>query len=145
MDNDKNKSNKIIKIDRYKEIFLYGVCGFLATSLNIGAYYVFSHLMHIATIEATIYAWGVAVLFAYISNRKYVFQSKVDNFHGIVRECFFFIGCRGWGELIDIFAMFIFVSCIHLPDMYVKAFTNLLVIVFNYVASKFYIFKQKGM
>lgn len=132
---------KIIKkINR--ELVLYGICGVCVTFLNIGVYYVFSHILKLPVMVATVLAWMVAVVFAYIVNRKYVFRSNITNIHGIVREFFFFVGCRLWSECIDILAMFIFVSYLDFPDMIIKIIANFFVVVFNYLASKFYIFRN---
>lgn len=137
-----NSISMIKNINRYREITLYCLCGGCVTILNIGAYYFWSYIVNLTVLMSTILAWLIAVIFAYIVNRKYVFKSRVDNINGIVREFFFFVGCRGWSEMIDVLAMLIFVSYLSFPDMIIKGAANILVIIFNYLMSKFYIFRN---
>ena len=128
-------------IYRYRDVIFYGFFGACSTLLNIAAYYVLAYQFHFGTIISTIFAWVFAVLFAYVVNRLFVFQSQVRDAKGVIREFYMFMGCRLGSELLDIAAMYFFVDCMHYNDMIIKTAANVMVIIVNYIASKFFIFK----
>ena len=91
---------------------------------------------------STILAWVLSVLFAYVTNRKWVFHSEADTKKAVVKEIISFFACRIGTELVDLAAMFIFVDLLHCNDMAVKVIANIVVIILNYAASKFVIFRH---
>lgn len=128
-------------IKKYKSLILYVVFGGFTTLINILIYYVCARLLHMATIPSNIIAWVVAVLFAYITNRRWVFDSKSNTIKGIIVEVSTFAGCRLLTGGIDVGVMYVFVDICGFNDMIVKVLSNIIVIVLNYVASKLVIFK----
>ena len=127
---------------KYKSIILYAFFGVLTTMVNIATYYISAHLINLGTLFSTCLAWFVGVLFAYITNRKYVFESDKRELNAILREVFSFFSCRLATGAVDIAIMYIFVDIIHFDDMVIKIFSNIVVIVLNYVASKLIIFRR---
>ena len=95
------------------------------------------------TMISTVVAWVLAVLFAYITNRKWVFKSVANSRMEIVRELVSFFGCRIATGIVDWLCMFIFVEFLKFNDVLIKAVANILVIILNYIASKLIIFKKK--
>lgn len=126
---------------QYRDIISYGFFGACSTLINIVAYYVLAHYLHLQTIVSTIIAWIIAVLFAYIVNRIFVFHSQVQTIKAIFREFYMFTGCRLGTELLDIGAMYFFVDYLHYNDLIIKTVANIVVIIVNYIASKFFVFK----
>lgn len=127
-----------------KEIINYLIIGVLTTLISIGIYTILtiSILNPNNAIElqiANVISWIIAVLFAYITNRKYVFESKDKN---ILGELIKFSGSRITTLLIEIVFMFIFVSLIHFNDKIMKIIAQIIVIVLNYVFSKIFVFKK---
>lgn len=127
-----------------KEIINYLIIGVLTTLISIGVYTILtiSILNPNNAIElqiANVISWIIAVLFAYITNRKYVFESKDKN---ILGELIKFSGSRITTLLIEIVFMFIFVSLIHFNDKIMKIIAQIIVIVLNYVFSKIFVFKK---
>ena len=98
--------------------------------------------MGVGVVAATAYAWALSVAFAYVTNRIWVFESKVRSFAGVCKEIAGFVGCRAASGAMDIFLMWFFVEVMGFSDMIIKILSNILVIIFNYVASKFWIFKK---
>ena len=85
---------------------------------------------------STIIAWILAVLFAYVTNRKWVFKSKAQNRREIIREACYFFTCRLATGIVDWGSMFLFVTILQLNDMFSKVVANIVVILLNYIASK---------
>ena len=129
--------------EKYKDVIPYAVFGVLTTLVNIVSYWVFAHPLHLPVMASTIFAWVLSVLFAYLTNRKWVFHSEAVGAKAIAKEIASFFGCRVGTELIDLAAMFIFVDKLNLNDMVIKTIANIIVIIVNYVASKFVIFKHQ--
>ena len=127
---------------KYKETILYLFFGGCATLVNIISYAVFSRYFHMEVVSSTICAWALSVIFAYITNRIWVFESSVNTLNGICKEIVEFVGCRMISGARDVFVMWFFVDVVGCPDIIIKIISNVFVVLFNYVASKFFIFKK---
>ena len=88
-------------------------------------------------------AWICSVLFAYITNRKWVFHSEAMGSAAILKEMISFFACRLLTGVVDWLCMLIFVDLLYWNDMVIKIGANVLVIILNYVASKLVIFKKQ--
>ena len=130
-------------INKYRDIIPYAIFGVLTTVVNIVAYWLAAHTLGLSGMVATIFAWIAAVLFAYLTNRKWVFHSSAETANEIAKEITAFFSCRLATGVLDWLCMFLFVDILCWNDMVVKAAANILVIVLNYVASKLVIFKSK--
>lgn len=128
---------------KYREMILYLFFGGCTTLVNIISYYICSKI-GIGTAPGTVIAWVLSVLFAYITNRKYVFESKAFGFAPILKETAGFFLCRLATGLLDLAIMVVFVDFLHFNDMLIKILSNIIVIVLNYIASKLMIFKSKN-
>ena len=139
----------IIKIkelyQKYEEIIIYLIIGFLTTLVNLGTYYLVTHTFlnpqdKLELQIAEVISWIVAVIFAYYTNRKYVFK-KQDK--ASMKEAISFFSARLSTLLMEMLIMYIFVSLLHFDDKIIKVISQVLVIVANYILSKFIVFKQK--
>ena len=128
---------------KYKDIISYLFFGVCTTAVNIIAYWFCSYAMHLSTIPATAIAWILAVAFAYVTNRKWVFNSKAKGAKAIAREIASFVACRLLTGILDVAIMYIFVDRLNCPDLLIKIISNIIVIVVNYIASKLFIFNEK--
>lgn len=128
---------------KYKEVILYLVFGGLTTLVNIVSYAIFARTMHMDTVAATAMAWLISVVFAYVTNKIFVFESKTDTFAMLVKECVSFLGCRFATGIMDIAIMYISVDIMHFNDIVMKIFSNVLVVILNYIFSKLFIFKKE--
>lgn len=128
---------------KYKDIIPYGVFGVLTTLVNVAVYWLMAHLANLPTMPSTMIAWVAAVLFAYITNRKWVFHSEAHTRDEIIKEVGSFFACRLATGVVDWLCMLVFVDVLQFNDVAVKAIANILVIILNYIASKAVIFKRK--
>ena len=122
---------------KYKEIIPYVIFGVLTTIINIVTYYVMAHYFNITIMASTVFAWFLAVLFAYVTNRRWVFRSSADTMLA-------FFSCRIATGIVDWACMLIFVDVLQFNDVAIKIMANTLVIILNYIASKLLIFKRRG-
>ena len=145
LQNEVGKFDKIKALyEKYQELILYAFFGVLTTLVNIIVYWVCAHPLGLPVMASTIIAWVLAVLFAYATNRKWVFHSESSGRKAIVKEMILFFGARLATGVIDWASMFVFVDIIGMNDVLIKTLANILVIVVNYLASKLIIFKKKN-
>ena len=129
-------------LQRYKSQLLYLFFGGCTTLVNVVVYGVCTRMAALSTTSSTAVAWGTAVLFAYITNRTWVFESRARTAPDILREAWSFLLCRLATFALDLAVMYFCVDRLGLPDIPVKLLSNLLVIVLNYIASKLIIFSK---
>ena len=129
-------------LTRYRDIVLYGIFGVLTTLVNIVSYWLMAHPLGMDIMVSTVLAWVFAVCFAYVTNRRWVFQSKAAGVKAIVKEVVSFFACRIATGILDWACMFLFVEVLAVNDVLIKVLANILVIVLNYIASKLFIFKK---
>lgn len=123
---------------KYKEVIMYLIFGVLTTVVNIVVYYIMADMLHIHYMISNVVAWFLSVLFAYVTNRIYVFESKSQD---IMKEMISFFGARLATGVMDMVFMWIFVGLHILPDFIAKVISNVFVIIANYVLSKLVVFK----
>ena len=123
---------------KYKEVIMYLIFGVLTTVVNIVVYYIMADMLQVHYMISNIVAWFLSVLFAYVTNRKYVFESKSIE---IIKEMVSFFGARLATGVMDMAFMWIFVGLGLLPDFVAKVITNVFVIIANYILSKLVVFK----
>ncbi|MGI6217339.1 MAG: GtrA family protein [Coriobacteriales bacterium] len=128
--------------EEYKDIIPYAVFGVLTTLINIFSYWLFSHIFNFGVMPSTIAAWFLAVLFAYVTNRKWVFHSKVNGRVAIAKEMVQFFFFRLVTGVFDWAFMFVTVELLAWPDVWMKFFANVIVIILNYIFSKYFVFKH---
>ena len=130
-------------IQKKKWLALYGLFGIGTIAVNFFIYHICSDYFFFSTMKSNFYAWLIAVIFAYVTNRKWVFGSEKSSLKDICKECISFISCRLVTGIVDIFLMVFLVDGLHLYDMAVKGLTNFIVIVMNLVLCKNLIFKSE--
>ena len=128
---------------RYKYVILYVFFGVCTTVVNILSYWACSHLLHMSVILSAVVAWFTAVLFAYLTNRKWVFNSSNHGKCEILKEALYFYMMRIATGLIDWLGMYVLVDSMQFNDMIIKVILNVLVIVLNYIVSKLLVFNKQ--
>ena len=126
----------------YKEIILYVFFGGMTTIVNLVSYALFTRLLNINDYVAIFLSWVLAVFFAYITNKIWVFESQSREFKELFREITSFAAARVATLGLEYVVMFIGVDILFINDMLVKVFAQVLVIVANYLFSKLFIFKK---
>lgn len=136
--------NFIVKmIKKHKSFIAYGVFGVLTTIVNIATYNFCYNSVGISNTLSNVAAWILAVTFAYLTNKVWVFESKSWKWEVLKREVPAFISCRLATGVLDIVIMYICVDIIGWHALLMKIVSNVLVIILNYVFSKLVIFKKK--
>ena len=130
-------------LNRHRDVIAYLFFGVCTTMVNILVYWLASRLLHMGTVPASVVAWVCAVLFAYLTNRKWVFHSVATGRSEILSEISRFFLARLATGVFDWAFMYVTTEKLRWHDLVMKAVANIVVIVLNYVFSKFLIFKRE--
>lgn len=128
---------------KYKSVIWYVFFGGCTTLVNIVMYAVCARVLSCGTATSNIVAWIISVLFAYVTNRKWVFNSSVSNTREVFKEIISFVSCRLLTGGIDLIIMIVSVDILDSNDLIMKIISNIVVIILNYVASKKIVFRDK--
>lgn len=130
-------------LKKHRHILFYLIFGVLTTAVNFIVYYICARLLNIDTVPSTIISWIIAVLFAYITNRKWVFESQVTTRKGILIEIGMFFLFRLATGILDTVIMYVTVDVWEFNELIMKIVSNIIVIILNYVFSKLLIFRKR--
>ena len=127
---------------KYKSFIAYAFFGVFTTVVNIVTYNLCYYSAGLSNTLSNIAAWILAVTFAYLTNKSWVFESKSWKWEVLKKEIPAFISCRLATGIMDLVIMYIFVVIMQWHAMLMKIISNVLVIILNYVFSKLVIFKK---
>lgn len=128
---------------KYKEMILYLVVGGLTTLINVVAYWIFAHPVSLDTVISTVLAWFLSVLFAFFANKIIVFESKSYEKKLFIKEIILFFASRALTGALDVAIMYITVDLLRFNDLVMKIVSNVIIVILNYVISKFLVFGKK--
>lgn len=133
--------NKIWELyKKYKEQINYIVVGGMTTLVNFVIYAIDMYFGMDMMINLVV-SWVVAVIFAYVTNRIIVFESKENN---ILHEFTKFVSSRIASLLIEMLLMKICVDFIGIKEYLAKVGVAIVVVIVNYVLSKLWVFSKNN-
>ena len=138
----KEKFEKLFKKLFSKEVILYVVFGVLTTLVNWGVFYILNSPCKMNDNLANIIAIIMAVLFAYFTNKDWVFHSEAENFKERLSEFGKFMAGRAFTMILE-FGLDAILFKTAIPKMITKVAITVIVIVLNYFLSKFFAFSKK--
>lgn len=133
-------------ISKNRELIAYFIVGVFTTLVNLVVYYLFTNLVFFPVfadkqyVNATVIAWVVAVTFAFLANKFFVFRSDNSSFF---KEAISFYLMRLASLVFDILIMVVLVDWLTVNQYLSKVVANVVIILVNYLFSKLYIFKKK--
>jgi len=130
---------------KYEEIIAYLIVGVLNTLVSWAAWFLCAYTVLDAEVVwqnvlLSIISWVVGVVFGYFMNRRFVFKSKEPN---IWKEFLQFSGGRVSTWVLDAVMMVLMVNVLQINEAFSKIFVSVLVMIGNYIISKFFVFKKK--
>lgn len=144
-----NKMPERLKPFINRETVSYLIFGVLTTLLDLIVFELSYHLLPIShpdtlTLVSNTVAWVAAVLFAFVTNKLYVFRSKSFAWRLFLWEFLTFVAARviTWG--ISSIGMILLVDRWYVNELLSKILVNVIVIILNYVFSKLFVFRRKG-
>ena len=119
---------------KYKEVLLYLFFGVLTTVVSIGSYAFFNVTLGINELIANVISWVLAVLFAFFTNRIWVFAAPTKTVEEFMKQLVSFAG----GRVLTL----VFITMLHFNSMLIKFIAQVVVIILNYVISKLLVFRK---
>ena len=127
---------------KVRHTVIYIIFGALTTIVNYLVYFpLYNSLRLPASISAGV-AWAIAVLFAFFTNKPIVFESRDWSAGKVVPEFFKFVGMRIGSGVLEIALLSLTVDYLRWDGNLMKILLSVLVVVINYIASKFFVFKK---
>lgn len=130
-------------VEKYRELLLYFLFGVSTTLVNILIYQglLWSNVDYkVANLCAVI----LGKIYAYITNKKFVFKSKCNSFRDTVKEFFRFVYARGITGLVDYFGLIVAIEFFDANQIIMKYILQVIIIILNYIFSKLIVFKSKS-
>ena len=129
---------------KYKEMLLYLFFGGLSFIVSIATYACFNVGMGINELIANIFSWIITVMFAFLTNRVWVFQSPTDSVQAFIKQMFVFYSGRVITLVVEEAILLVFITWLGFNSMLIKVIAQVIVIVLNYVISKLVVFKERS-
>ena len=129
-------------LKKYADILSYLFFGVLTTVVNYVIYLPCYNLLGLSAAVSNVIAWAVAVAFAYLTNKPFVFKSHDWSPETVLPELAKFVGCRVGSGLLETGIIFLTVDCLLWDGNIMKLVTSVLVVILNYISSKLLVFKK---
>ncbi|MEE6639485.1 GtrA family protein [Limosilactobacillus pontis] len=130
--------------NRYRSVIAYLFWGVVTTVVNIVVFQFLSSGVHWNYQLANVIAWFLSVLVAYFTNKVWVFGSHYSTVKAFLKEFFWFYFYRGLTLIMDVITMYVGISLLKfdspLQQLIVKIIDNIIVVIANYIFSKWLIF-----
>ncbi len=131
-------------LQKNRDVLSYLIFGVLTTLVNYAVYLPVYNLLHLSAAVSNMLSWVVAVAFAYLTNKPFVFQSHDWSCKTVVPELTKFVSCRIASGAMETGILFLTVDLLHWNGNVWKLVTQVLVVVLNYMASKLLVFRKKS-
>jgi putative flippase GtrA len=129
-------------VQKHWDILSYLFFGGLTTVVNYLVYLPCYNLFSLSAAVSNAIAWAVAVAFAYLTNKPFVFRSHDWSMKTVIPELTKFVTCRIGSGLLETGILFLCVDLLAWNGNVWKLITSVLVVILNYIASKLLVFKK---
>ena len=129
-------------IVKYWDVLAYLFFGVLTTVVNYLVYLPCYNLLGMSAAVSNAVAWVVAVAFAYLTNKPWVFKSHDWSMKTVIPELSKFVGCRVGSGVLETGIIFLTVDLFCWNGNVMKLVTSVLTVVLNYIGSKLLVFKK---
>ena len=129
-------------IKKHRDIVSYIAFGVLTTVVNFLVFLFSRELLKMSATASNIIAWVIAVLFAFLTNKPFVFKSKNWSREVVIPEFIKFVTCRVGSGILETVFLFITVDCINWNGTVLKLIASGFVMVLNYIFGKYIAFKD---
>ena len=121
---------------QHRQLLFYIFYGGLTTLVNILVYFLFARIFKVDYMISNVIAWIISVLFAFITNKLFVFNSYQKSLAVVIKEVIGFFGFRLLSGGIDIGLMYLLIDIIKTNDMFAKVTVNIIIVILNYLFGK---------
>lgn len=130
-------------LEKYRDILAYLFFGILTTLVNFLVYFPLYNWMRLPATACNVIAWVFAVAFAYLTNKPFVFKSYDWSMKTVMPELTKFVGCRIGSGILETAIIWLTVDKLLWNGNLMKIFISVLVVILNYIGSKWMVFVKK--
>lgn len=127
---------------RHRDILIYLIFGALTTAVNYLVYLPCYNLLGLSATLSNVLAWAAAVLFAYLTNKPFVFRSHDWSAATVIPELTKFVGCRLGSGAVETLILLLTVDILRWNGNFIKLAVSILVVILNYIGSKLLVFRR---
>ena len=128
---------------KYKEVISYLFFGVLTTAVDFVSYYILTRVFRLDEGVSNVLAQFFAILFAYVTNKLFVFEDKTNDFKSLIIQFGKFFSLRLVTLVLNSVMFIIMIDKLGINDIVTKVIVSVIVIILNYVFSKLIVFKGK--
>lgn len=128
--------------EKNQEILSYLIFGGLTTLVNFVVFYAFDTVLDIQYLIANALSILASIIFAFFTNKKYVFKSQSVTISAWIKEFFLFCSFRLISAGFDMLSMLLLIGILQWNSNVAKLATQIIVVFLNYFFSKWFIFKK---
>lgn len=128
---------------KFEEVISYLIFGGLTTAVNISVFFLCDTILGMNYLVANVIAIVASILFAFFTNKKYVFKTQTATFKESLSEFIRFCAFRLLSAVFDMLSMWLMVDGLGADTTIAKIVTQIIVVILNYAFSKWFIFKQQ--
>lgn len=129
--------------EKHKEIILYVFFGFIAVILNICLFVLFYNVFCISVLVSNLICWLVCVTFQFFTNKIWVFNNGNVNKNNLIKQIILFFLGRVFTLILEDLIIFIFIELLMYNPIFIKTLTQFIIIVLNYVISRWFVFRPE--
>ena len=130
-------------MEKKREMIQYIIWGVLSAILNVGLF----QILILGSVDyriANLITIIVVKIFCYVTNKFFVFRTPYEGLKVLLKEMMAFIFARGVTSILDYVGVLVLVELVNCREMLSKCIMAVVVVVVNYIFSKFFVFKKKG-
>ena len=131
-------------LKKYNRLLSYLFFGALTTLVNYVVYFPLYNRLNLSAGFSNIISWFVSVLFAYFTNKSFVFKSNNWSLKAALPELSKFFGCRFGSGLLETLLIWVCVDLLSWNGNLFKLIVSILVVILNYISSRWVVFKQSN-
>lgn len=129
----------------HKEMLLYLFFGGLTTIISILSFTFAYEVLCINEHISNLISWILAVTFAFVTNRTWVFKDAIQQDGSVFKQMVSFYAGRVFTLLVEEIILFVFITWLGFAAFLVKVATQVIVLILNYVISKYFVFRKDGV
>lgn len=130
-------------INKNKRILLYLIFGVLTTLISFSVYYIFWDILKLSATLSNLISWICAVIFAFLTNKPFVFESNNWSASVVTAEFIKFIGGRLGSGVFESIMLLVTVDLLSWNGILMKVLASVFVVIINYVISNYFVFTKK--
>lgn len=127
---------------KYHNIIIYFIFGVFTTLVNFLVYFPLYNWLCFSGTVSNVLAWIAAVVFAFVTNKPFVFKSNDWSANVVIPELTKFVGCRIGSGMLETAAIWLLVDLLMWNGNWVKIAVSIFVVILNYVSSKWLVFHK---